>query len=371
MAIAHPQGFLIGQRYFKEKRTIANGLSMAGTSLGSMLFPPLINYLVSWYSIPGAFLLWAGILLHGMIGGMLLHPVSWHLKAVPASTDKSSDGQREGNTPVAGKGARVDEDNNPTHLSSSPAVSVSLPELLEEEEGTPGDNNPASSHTSVTVGEKENQSHSKFLKRDGRKYMPVPTTDSKGEQEYCSHETRSSEAQNSNNLSTSVRLTNDTTKRDEFWNENEDGKKLKSPRDESTEGTNRYNVPTEGATNNRLHNNTDDPQELRCQINAKKRSSTSTHRRRLNSTRSLDDSFDLFGSALSIEIHSRKKEEEEEHLSDSEGSVDSDDKVPLVLCGIKFPRLQQVFNLSVLSHPIFLIAAFGSVGSRMVIREHF
>lgn len=367
MAMVQPRSLLISQQYFTDKRTIAHGLSLTGITLGSMLLPPVINYLVNTYSTSGAFLLWAGILLHGMIGGLLMHPVSWHLKAVPASTDELSNGQRKGNTSMVGKGVGVDHDNNPSHLNSNPGVSVSLPEFLEEREDTPGDNNPASSHTSATLGEKENQSYFKFLKRNGRKYMMVPSTDNKeGGQEHCSTEAQSSEVEDSDNLSTAAELTNDTTKRDECRKENKDEEKLKSLRDDSTEGTNKC-VPTEGTTNNRLHNNSDDPQNLRYQTNEKKRSNTSTHRK---STRSLDDALNLSDSALSIEIFARK--EDKQPKSDSEGSGESDDvKDPLVLCGIKFPRMQQVFNFSILSHPIFLIAASASICARLVNREHF
>ncbi|KAK7077008.1 hypothetical protein SK128_015739 [Halocaridina rubra] len=79
-ALIKPQGILLGQLYFDKKRATANGFSMVGMSLSLMTLPAVISYLVQEYSYPGAFLLWSAIVLHGIIGASLYHPVKWHLK---------------------------------------------------------------------------------------------------------------------------------------------------------------------------------------------------------------------------------------------------------------------------------------------------
>lgn len=81
--IANPQGFILGQMYFRRRRVAANALSMLGASLGFMVMPPLVRFLANTYGHRGALLLWSAILLHALVGAALYQPVEWHLKPNP------------------------------------------------------------------------------------------------------------------------------------------------------------------------------------------------------------------------------------------------------------------------------------------------
>ncbi|XP_037785831.1 monocarboxylate transporter 1-like [Penaeus monodon] len=81
--IVNPQGFILGQMYFRRRRVAANALSMLGASLGFMVMPPLVRFLANTYAHQGALLLWSAILLHGLVGAALYQPVEWHLKPNP------------------------------------------------------------------------------------------------------------------------------------------------------------------------------------------------------------------------------------------------------------------------------------------------
>lgn len=79
-ALVAPQGFLICQKYFQQRPVAANALSLSGSSFGIMLLPLMINYFVEEYSYQGTFILWSGIVLHGLIGSSLFQPLKWHMK---------------------------------------------------------------------------------------------------------------------------------------------------------------------------------------------------------------------------------------------------------------------------------------------------
>ncbi|KAK3854870.1 hypothetical protein Pcinc_038690 [Petrolisthes cinctipes] len=129
------------------------------------------------------------------------------------------------------------------------------------------------------------------------------------------------------------------------------GKMTNKISNHKTENATTTTTTTNNNINEGLHR-TDDPHELRRQIMARRRA---THRKRTSSTRSVDEVFDLFDSTLSLEMHTRKEEQQQQqqrkrhHTFESEnssleGEEDDMSVEPLVLCGVKFPRLQEIFS---------------------------
>lgn len=47
--ICYPAGLLIVNEYFNESRGLANGLSLVGTTVGSIALPPYIKFLTTSY----------------------------------------------------------------------------------------------------------------------------------------------------------------------------------------------------------------------------------------------------------------------------------------------------------------------------------
>ncbi|XP_023952491.2 monocarboxylate transporter 12 [Bicyclus anynana] len=68
--------------YFKERKSLAVGLAMAGTGVGQTLMPHVVRYLLENFGFKGACLLLAALSLHGICGTLLLQPVEWHMKKV-------------------------------------------------------------------------------------------------------------------------------------------------------------------------------------------------------------------------------------------------------------------------------------------------
>ncbi|CAG2057040.1 unnamed protein product [Timema podura] len=66
--------------YFKVKRNIAMGFAMTLTGMGTVIMPPVISKLLSFYGVQGTGLIMAALSLHSLVGALLLQPIKWHLK---------------------------------------------------------------------------------------------------------------------------------------------------------------------------------------------------------------------------------------------------------------------------------------------------
>ena len=61
--------------YFEKRRSLATGLSMCGSGIGTIIFAPLVEILVDEYGWRGAALIMGGLVLNGCIFGSLLRPL--------------------------------------------------------------------------------------------------------------------------------------------------------------------------------------------------------------------------------------------------------------------------------------------------------
>ncbi|KAK2154398.1 hypothetical protein LSH36_269g04014 [Paralvinella palmiformis] len=108
-------------KYFKKRRFLASGVVFAGASLGTLILPPLITYLVDCYSIRGAMVIFGGIWLNTMIVGAVIRP----LRETPTTgaDDKFGD-PRESKDEESIQPARIDpimasEEENNSKMSRS------------------------------------------------------------------------------------------------------------------------------------------------------------------------------------------------------------------------------------------------------------
>lgn len=69
-----PPTLVILGRYFRKRRGLANGLSMASACLGSLAYPLFIRFCMDEYGVRGALLLISGIYMHIFIAVCLLTP---------------------------------------------------------------------------------------------------------------------------------------------------------------------------------------------------------------------------------------------------------------------------------------------------------
>ncbi|XP_046375638.2 monocarboxylate transporter 12-like [Haliotis rufescens] len=74
-ALIHSPCLVILGHYFKKRRGWATTVSVSGVSLGGMVFPPLIRFLLDTYALRGTMIILTGISMNMWIGALLLRPL--------------------------------------------------------------------------------------------------------------------------------------------------------------------------------------------------------------------------------------------------------------------------------------------------------
>lgn len=115
LAVCYVAAIVIVAFYFEKKRSLATGIAVAGSGIGTFLFAPLIQYLMDNWGWRLSFVLLAGVLLNMVVCGALMRDLEWtprdssstnrHTRSTPApsshrgSTSQSSEtvGGRGGN----------------------------------------------------------------------------------------------------------------------------------------------------------------------------------------------------------------------------------------------------------------------------------
>lgn len=78
-----PAGVCVIQ-HFEKRRTLANGIAVCGSGVGTFVFNQLMRFLIDQYGWRGALLIEAGIALQGAVLGLFLSPPIPRIKAVPS-----------------------------------------------------------------------------------------------------------------------------------------------------------------------------------------------------------------------------------------------------------------------------------------------
>ncbi|XP_037087618.1 monocarboxylate transporter 12-B-like [Pollicipes pollicipes] len=71
-------GILITTRYFPTRRSMVNGLVLAGNAAGGFALPPLFQYLLAELGVRGTLLVIAALCLHVVAGAALSRPIAVH-----------------------------------------------------------------------------------------------------------------------------------------------------------------------------------------------------------------------------------------------------------------------------------------------------
>ncbi|XP_062549534.1 monocarboxylate transporter 12 isoform X1 [Armigeres subalbatus] len=72
--------FVAINSYFRNNKGKAVGLALAGTGVGQILMPLLVQFLLDIYSFRGTTLIIGGLAFNGVVGAALLQPVEWHTR---------------------------------------------------------------------------------------------------------------------------------------------------------------------------------------------------------------------------------------------------------------------------------------------------
>ncbi|XP_055691095.1 monocarboxylate transporter 12 [Lutzomyia longipalpis] len=78
LGLLNPSTFMAVNSYFARRRGQAVGLALAGTGIGQMVMPQIVNYLQEEYGYRGTVLIVGALAFHGIVGACLFQPVEWH-----------------------------------------------------------------------------------------------------------------------------------------------------------------------------------------------------------------------------------------------------------------------------------------------------
>lgn len=344
-SLANPQGFLLGQKYFVHKRVTANGLSTVGASLGIMVLPPLMNYLLETYSMEGAFLLWSGLLLHGLVGASLYQPVEWHLRPkraapVDAITVQQNGSQPKNNIPskivVAGK----DEDQKDCGVFDDENIVKNLtPEKDDSDE---------SDHEELII------SQDVLLEDTCSQEKDIPVD-------------HYSERQWKNPL-TDVLQTNEYLERPRTVSIERSMEILPQiPEESEDEDCFETYDPESGNERVEFLNHENEMRNRPVSYISTKSVDSIAKIPSVESIFNSCDVLDQFGSALSFKVERLKDSADRERRKQGRSSSVSQQTFrPYIVCGLKVPRLQHLINFYILRHPVFIISTTSSVANRLV-----
>ncbi|XP_037093655.1 uncharacterized protein LOC119113448 [Pollicipes pollicipes] len=77
LSLCYVSAVVIVAYYFERRRSLATGISVCGTGVGTFLFPPLVELLIQEYGWRGALLVLSGIFLNIAVCGMLMRDLDW------------------------------------------------------------------------------------------------------------------------------------------------------------------------------------------------------------------------------------------------------------------------------------------------------
>ncbi|KAG0710024.1 Monocarboxylate transporter 12 [Chionoecetes opilio] len=77
LAVCYVAAIVIVAFYFEKKRSLATGIAVAGSGIGTFLFAPLIQHLMDNWGWRLSFILLAGVLLNMVVCGALMRDLEW------------------------------------------------------------------------------------------------------------------------------------------------------------------------------------------------------------------------------------------------------------------------------------------------------
>ena len=73
--------------YFEKYRSLATGIAVCGSGLGTLIFAPCLDYLIAKYGWRGAILICSGIVLNCTVFGALFRPLETDKRKKRSSTE--------------------------------------------------------------------------------------------------------------------------------------------------------------------------------------------------------------------------------------------------------------------------------------------
>lgn len=92
LAMVYIPALLIVTFYFEKRRGLATGLAVTGSGLGSICFPPIMDYLLATYAWRGFLFIMGGLSLHMVFAGALFRPLAAPVSSQHIGCDEEFNG---------------------------------------------------------------------------------------------------------------------------------------------------------------------------------------------------------------------------------------------------------------------------------------
>lgn len=120
LSLCYVAAVVIVAYYFDKKRSLATGLSVCGSGIGTFIFAPLNHELLSHYGWRGCTLILAGLFLNLCVFGMLMRDLPWTMEKAQNEWKKKKDARLQKRRLKST--ASYDRHSQHTHLQSSPTT---------------------------------------------------------------------------------------------------------------------------------------------------------------------------------------------------------------------------------------------------------
>ena len=80
VGLMYSPSIVVVNQHFEKRRGLANGVSLAGSGVGSITIPPIMVYALHTYGLEGTLLLMGGMALNICVCGMLFRPPSFYMR---------------------------------------------------------------------------------------------------------------------------------------------------------------------------------------------------------------------------------------------------------------------------------------------------
>lgn len=117
LAVCYVAAIVIVAFYFEKKRSLATGIAVAGSGIGTFVFAPFIQYLIENWGWRGSLIILAGIFLNMCVCGALMRDLEWTKKRSDKRSHSTHGNSRTGSTSHSSESLSDDEastDGNPT-----------------------------------------------------------------------------------------------------------------------------------------------------------------------------------------------------------------------------------------------------------------
>ena len=118
LAVCYVAAIVIVAFYFEKKRSLATGIAVAGSGIGTFLFAPFIQHLIENFGWRGSLVILAGVFLNMSVCGMVMRDLEWTKKKSDKRNANSN--SRYGSTSHSSESLSDDEASGETHHSCPP-----------------------------------------------------------------------------------------------------------------------------------------------------------------------------------------------------------------------------------------------------------